>query len=117
MVKLIAYCGLVCSDCPAFLATQKNDDVERKRVAELWSKEYGASIKPEEINCDGCLSTGDKVFGHCRVCNIRKCGQSKNVQSCAYCSEYPCEKNKSFFKLVPDAQKVLDEVRKGLPSY
>ena len=117
MVKSIAYCGLICSDCPAFLATQENDDVERKRVAELWSKTYGGSIKPEDINCDGCVSTSERVFGHCRVCEIRKCGQSKKVQNCAYCAEYPCEKNKSFLKLVPDAQGVLEEVRKGLLSY
>ncbi|MGB9718029.1 MAG: DUF3795 domain-containing protein [Thermoproteota archaeon] len=45
MSKLIAYCGLICSECPAFIATQRDDDAERKRVAEL-SKEFGGSFKP-----------------------------------------------------------------------
>ncbi len=55
MDKMIAFCGIVCTECPAFLATQKDDHNERMKVAELWSKEFKAEIKPEDINCDGCL--------------------------------------------------------------
>ena len=54
MDKIIGVCGLTCTECPAYQATLKDDDKERKRVAEMWSKEYGAEIKPEDINCDGC---------------------------------------------------------------
>ncbi|MCK4356498.1 DUF3795 domain-containing protein [Candidatus Bipolaricaulota bacterium] len=25
MEKMIAYCGLICTNCPAYIATQKND--------------------------------------------------------------------------------------------
>ena len=32
MDKMIAYCGIVCTECPAFEATQKNDDAKRKKV-------------------------------------------------------------------------------------
>jgi len=28
---MIAYCGLVCSDCPTFLATRNDDDVVRAK--------------------------------------------------------------------------------------
>lgn len=35
MDKMIAFCGIVCSECPAFVATQKDDDAKRKEVAEL----------------------------------------------------------------------------------
>jgi Protein of unknown function (DUF3795) len=34
MSKMITYCGLVCSDCPTFLATQNDDDVARQETAE-----------------------------------------------------------------------------------
>ena len=62
MDKMIAICGTVCSECPALLATQKDDDAERKRIAEAWSKQYNADIKPEDINCDGCMSGGKRLF-------------------------------------------------------
>jgi hypothetical protein len=50
---MISFCGLTCTECPAFLATQKDDDQERDKVAKLWSKEYHSDIKPEDINCAG----------------------------------------------------------------
>ncbi|GAF97750.1 unnamed protein product, partial [marine sediment metagenome] len=36
MEKMIAYCGLTCTRCPAFLATQQDDDSQRAQVAEMW---------------------------------------------------------------------------------
>ena len=35
MDKIIAYCGLICTECPAFLATQADDDSQRVQVAEM----------------------------------------------------------------------------------
>ena len=35
---MIAYCGLDCSKCGAFLATQANDDALRAKTSEEWSK-------------------------------------------------------------------------------
>ncbi|MBN2243467.1 MAG: DUF3795 domain-containing protein, partial [Acidobacteria bacterium] len=32
MEKMIAYCGLTCTDCDAFKATQNNDDKLRQEV-------------------------------------------------------------------------------------
>ena len=55
-MEQISFCGMACNECPAFSATQKNDDDERKKVAEIWSKKYNADIKAEDVNCDGCLS-------------------------------------------------------------
>jgi hypothetical protein len=37
MKKMIAICGLICSDCPAFIATMNNDNEELIKVAEKWS--------------------------------------------------------------------------------
>lgn len=114
MDKMIAFCGIVCTECPAFLATQKDDDNERRKVAELWSKEFKAEIKPEDINCDGCLSEDGKLFSHCKVCEIRKCGQERGVKNCAYCNDYACEKLSKFFDKAPEAKALLDEIRKSL---
>jgi hypothetical protein len=110
MEKIIGFCGLICSACPAYLATQKDDDTERKEVAEMWSKEFNTSMSPEDINCDGCLSD-ERVFHHCTVCNIRLCGKEKGILNCAYCDVYACEKLNGFFEVVPDAKKTLDQIR------
>ncbi len=114
MDKMIAFCGLTCTECPAFLATQKDNNSERKKVAELWSKQFNAEFKPEDINCDGCLSESRRLIGHCEVCEIRKCGREKHVKNCAYCDDYACEKLNKFIDGAPDAKTTLEEIRKSL---
>jgi len=114
MEKMIGFCGIVCSECPGFLATQKDDNEERRKVAELWSKQYNSDIKPEDINCDGCFSESGRLINHGKVCEIRKCGQDKNLKNCAYCDEYPCEKLYQFFEIATDAKSTLDDIRNNL---
>jgi len=114
MEKMIAFCGLTCSECPAYIATQREDDDERRKVAEMWSKEFKVELKPEDINCDGCISNSERLFGHTKVCEIRRCGLDKKIKNCAYCDEYACEKLTDFFKVAPEAKNNLDEVRKSL---
>lgn len=113
MEKMIAFCGIVCSDCPTYKATQMDDDAERKRVAELWTKQYGTEHKVEDINCDGCLSKGPRIYSYCNSCEIRKCGQEKSVENCAYCEEYACDKLSKLFEEYRPAREVLDEIRKS----
>ena len=114
MEKMISFCGIVCSECPGFLATKKDDDEERRKVAELWSKQFNTEIKPEDVNCDGCLSKSGRLIGHCKVCEIRKCGQDKRLINCAYCDEYACEKLNKFFEMVPEAKKNLEDISNSL---
>jgi hypothetical protein len=64
---MIAVCRLNCSECGAFLTTKKNDNQKRVEVAQEWSKRFKVEIKPEDINCDGCLSDGGRLFNYCKV--------------------------------------------------
>ena len=114
MEKQIAYCGIVCSECPALIATKNNDDAKRKETAEKWTKEFKHDFKPADINCTGCLSEKGKVFNYCTVCEIRKCGREKKVINCAYCGEYICAKLDKFFQMAPMIKANLDEIKKGL---
>lgn len=114
MDEIISMCGLPCHECGAYLATQNNDDEKRAEVAGLWSKEYNSDIKPEDINCEGCLSEGDNVFNYTKVCEIRKCGKEIGVENCAHCDDYACEKLEKFFEMAPDAKKRLDGIRSEL---
>lgn len=114
MEEMITYCGLDCLHCGALIATRADDDAMRAEVAALWAEEYGAVIKPENINCDGCTSEGGIRYQHCEVCEIRKCGVAKGVLNCAYCDEYACSKLSKFFTMVPESKIKLDGIRAGL---
>ncbi len=111
---MIAFCGLVCNECPAFIATKEDDDNKRKETAEQWSKQFNTSIKPEDINCEGCVSDSEILFSHPRVCEIRKCGKEKGILNCAHCDEYTCDRLNEFFKSVPSAKVTLNSIRKTL---
>lgn len=111
---MIAFCGLTCTECPAYIATQKDDDNEREKVAKMWSQEFNSDIRLEDINCDGCLQDEGLLFNYCRECPIRKCGKEKGVLNCAYCDDYACEELNKFLEGVPDAKRTLEEIRKSL---
>ena len=114
MNEMISMCGLACHECPAFIATQADDDAKREEVAAQWSKEYKAEIKPEDINCDGCVSTSGRLLSHCHVCEIRKCATEKKLDNCGYCPDYACEKLDQIFKMAPYAKEKLDEIHNSL---
>lgn len=110
--KIIAKCGLGCSECPAYIATQKNDDALRAETAKKWSEMFKADIKPSDINCDGCQSESPRLFSYCSVCVIRQCAREKKVETCAACPEYSCAKLDAFLAQVPEARAVLEGLRK-----
>jgi len=115
MDRIIAYCGLVCTGCPAYVATQANDQAALEQVAAQWREEYNApDITVESVICDGCLPSDGRHCSHCFECEVRACGIERGVVNCAHCADYACEKLEGFFGFAPDARAVLDEVRQGL---
>ena len=107
---MIAYCGLNCSKCDAYLATKEDNEAKRKETAQKWSLMYRHEIRSEQIHCDGCKATGLKFF-HCNNCDIRKCCTSKGIEHCAACEEYVCETLAGFIKLAPEAGIALEKLR------
>lgn len=113
MSKMLSYCGLDCSGCPAFLAHKNDDQALREKTAPEWSKMYGADLKPSDINCVGCTAVEGVHIGHCGECEYRRCGLSRGLKNCGECSEYACAKLQKFHMMVPDAKANLDEFRKN----
>lgn len=111
---MMACCGLNCGECPTYMATQKDDDSARAKVAKEWSAFFKMAIKPENINCDGCLTGSERMFMHCQSCQIRSCCQSKGISTCAECVEYPCDNLNGFFALMPVAKEGLENLRSNL---
>jgi hypothetical protein len=116
MDEMVAYCGLVCSDCPTFQATKNDDDAAREKTAALSSEKFGFNLKPEDINCDGCLSNGGKLIAYCQTCKIRKCCRDKGLDNCAVCDEQTCEKLLKFHEFSPDAKAQFNSLVKQMES-
>ena len=45
MKQMIAFCGLNCSECPMYIATQNDDDNARAEAADMLKKAYGLEYK------------------------------------------------------------------------
>jgi len=116
MNKMISYCGIDCSACPAYLATQADDNAKREKVAAFWSKMFGAQIPAEAINCDGCTQSEGRLFGHCTTCAVRLCAREKDLDSCGRCSDYLCEKLNGLLAILPmeEPRKNLEAIRETL---
>lgn len=87
MKTMIAYCGLDCEKCDAYLATIRDDQALREKTAKLWSEWNRVEILPEHINCEGCRANGKKTFYCDSLCEIRKCAMKKGFETCGGCPE------------------------------
>ena len=101
MGKLIAYCGLDCAECGAYVAMQKDDQALREKTAAEWTKAHNFNFTPDMINCVGCKGDGVQI-GHCSECEMRKCASGKGVVHCGACWEFKtCKTIKDFIAQVP----------------
>jgi hypothetical protein len=103
-------CGLVCSECPAYVATQASDQAKAEATAKAWSQQFGIEVKVEHVWCDGCRAPGRKC-AHCAECEIRSCATGRNLATCAPCADYPCKQLQGFFAMAPMAKTTLDQLR------
>ena len=122
MNEIVAYCGLVCQGCPIYWATRETDESKKvKMKADIVRicKEhygYGEDFTPEYVtDCDGCRTEGGRLFSGCEKCEIRKCARQRELEYCAYCNEYACEKLQQFFVNDPNAKTRLDVIKSTLP--
>jgi hypothetical protein len=115
MDKIIAYCGLVCTDCDAYIATQANDLAALEQMVARAREQFkNPDLTIESATCDGCLGSGGRKCGYCFECQVRACGMERGVVNCAYCDDYGCEKLEGFFAMAPHARTSLDGIRASL---
>ena len=111
--KMVAFCGLDCEKCDAYIATKNNDHALCEKTAKLWSELNNAPILPEHINCEGCRMDGAKTVFCGTLCKIRKCAISKEYETCADCAEMAsCEIVGAVHKNSKEAQLTLLKVGK-----
>ena len=110
MKDMIAYCGLNCEKCDAYIATINNDQALRVKTAKLWAKLNNAPILPEHINCQGCRVEGIKTVFCDSLCGIRKCALKRGIATCGDCSDLDkCETVGTIIRNNPEALKNLKE--------
>jgi hypothetical protein len=125
MDKVIAYCGLVCSDCEAYVATQADDQAALEGVAAEWRELFGMpGIAADDVACDGCLARDGRLWVHCADCAVRACALARGVVNCGRCPDYACERLEAVFDYVESVdisaedvqspQDVLDEIHRLL---
>ncbi|GEM_PF-152950 len=123
----VAPCGLLCSHCDAYRATQMNDPEKYELVAAKWRElNHCDEIKAEHIPCDGCMSKDGRKTVFCLyMCKIRQCILSKGYQVCSECPEFEtCETFNGFFEHSPEGQKkavkqllnAIKEMEENTPS-
>lgn len=108
MKKMIAYCGLDCEKCDAYIATINDDQKLREKTAKLWAELNNAPILPEHINCQGCRVDGIKTVFCDSICSIRSCAIKKCVATCGDCSNLEkCSTVRAIHENNPSALKNL----------
>ena len=108
MRNRIAYCGLDCEKCDAYLATIHDDQALREKTAKLWAALNHAPILPEHINCQGCRADGMKTVFCESLCGIRQCALKKVVSTCGDCPDLDnCQTVGAIISSKPEALKNL----------
>ncbi len=102
--RMIAVCGVVCSECPAHLA-QARGAAHQKRTADAWWRIYQLRLAPEKISCGGCLGPDEELIEASRRCKARRCCLGEGLSNCGECSRRTC-------KDLEKAQRQWDDVPK-----
>jgi len=103
MTSSISACGVLCSECPAYLGAARGA-MHQQRTADAWRRIYGLTETAADVSCGGCLSRDGDVFRTSRTCKARLCCRSKSFASCAECPVDSCpdlEKAQSAWDGVP----------------
>jgi len=111
MQRYDTYCGIYCGACEVINAIP---DEEKKRVISLFeNKVPNWHATPKQIKCSGCKP--DDVFVNCAMCPIRPCAQSKGVDFCMDCAEFPCQIY-TFLEMGSDQIPVLKHLKENIKN-
>ncbi len=119
-MELLAYCGLICTTCPIYLAARVENKEERtrlrKEIVQSSLELYGLKFRLEDItDCDGCWTDTGRLFSACKDCPIRNCARERGLENCAHCVDYACKNLQKFFRTDPACKERLDKIRTDLP--
>lgn len=101
MEEIISKCGYRCDLCPAY-ETNIKSEADKQRMSDAWNKYCGFDVPPEVIkSCSGCVAGGGD-----ETCTVRPCATEKNLENCAHCEQFGCDKLKPKMDFVEQNVKV-----------
>ena len=107
--QMLSYCGIDCSVCPAYIATQAEDIEKLTSLAGDW---FEGSTEYSIVVCDGCK--GDRLMQWCSECPTRACAIERELENCAYCADFGCKKLLKVFEMSDEPRKNLERIRAKL---
>ena len=89
-------CGLYCGACAILIAHRDNKVKFKERLVTLYQGGIegkgtlpgSETLTVDDIRCVGCLS--DDRFMHCEQYEIGDCTQTKRIEGCHECGDFPC---------------------------
>jgi len=90
MEPVLSLCGMRCDLCLAYLPNVEAHPENRQLISDGWHKYFGFRIPPEKIQCGGCFTHGNPTLD--AECPVRPCVIEHDLENCAGCEDYVCEK-------------------------
>ncbi len=98
MPMIIAKCGNRCDLCPLYVENYSAIGWEKINNSLYKYHQQNTGAPPHHTQpCDGCLSVGYVARKDCR---IRKCANSRSLDTCAECEELFCSLLKEDMKII-----------------
>lgn len=90
MEPILTRCGYRCDLCLAYKPNAEANPSGRQKLSDGWFRYFGFRLPPEQICCDGCMSTDPKLID--QSCPVRQCVIERGLENCSQCDLYVCEK-------------------------
>lgn len=105
--ELIAYCGLYCGGCSFKVAHEENNFRHILSMPERYSR-VKEELKDKPMpECPGC-----RLDNQCGDCAMRDCAREKELDHCALCADFPCEKITAFQSDgVPHHSEIIENLK------
>src|SRR5512143_667287 len=88
MQPILTRCGYRCDLCLAYWPNVEKNPENRQILSDGWFKYFHFRTPPEAIICDGCMAERSLDPN----CPVRPCVAAKDLENCAHCDEYICER-------------------------
>ena len=106
--QMIAVCGLNCSGCDIFRASDNPEIAQR--IVNWFKEEKHMDVKIEDIHCLGCREDRTKHWSpDCWI--LRCCVDKKGLEFCYQCKDFPCEKLSEWAKENEKYKKALNQLK------